>query len=315
MTSKQLAKRGPKTAPGKLAVSTNANTHGILSVRPVVQVYESQDSWRSHRKAIMDALKPTDGLEQALAERVAACAWRLNRVLFFEVETIAERQESVVDDLREQQRYVSSSRDALEFDAIEEAEKHKGIYEDLVGLYREEIEEFSSHHTAPWVFLQGPWEAVRYAAYQEDPKFEDKVPEQLFWDMSDALQEKMEERCNHGTGTSVAELREALELLVGEAGIKDEEHYTAYECLMEKLCTAAEAEINGCLDKAKMAERAIISKRRQHIIPNEDQLQKISRYEAHLSREMYKALHELEALQARRNGGSAPLARIDLQTP
>jgi hypothetical protein len=136
-----------------------------------------------------------------------------------------------------------------------------------------------------------------------------------FWDMSDALQEKMEERCNYGTGTSVAELREAIKTLVEEAGIKDEEHYTAYECLMEKLCTEAEAEIKNHLKKAETAEKAIVAKRRQNIIPNEDQLQKISRYEAHLSREMYRALHELEALQARRNGGSAPLARIDLQTP
>jgi len=39
------------------------------------------------------------------------------------------------------------------------------------------------------------------------------------------------------------------------------------------------------------------------------------RMKAHLSRAMYKALHELKALQARRNGGSAPLARIDVQIP
>ena len=84
---------------------------------------------------------------------------------------------------------------------------------------------------------------------------------------------------------------------------------------MEKLCTEAEAEIKGHLKKAKAAEKEIISKRRFHILPKEEGLQKISRYEAHLSREMYKALHELEALQARRNGGSAPLARIDLQLP
>jgi hypothetical protein len=82
--------------------------------------------------------------------------------------------------------------------------------------------------------------------------------------------------------------------------------------LMEKLCTEAEAEIKGHLKKAKAAEKEIISKRRFHILPKEEDLRKISRYEAHLSREMYKALHELEALQARRNGGSAPLARIDL---
>jgi hypothetical protein len=310
----KLAKTGPKTLQGKIAVSTNASTHGILSIRPVVQVYESQDTWRSHRKAIMDALKPEDGLEQVLAERIAACAWRLNRVLFFEVEHVAEQQENLVDEMRKYQRRHSSlyPSDELNFDAIEEADKHRAIYEDLVGLYREEKDEFSSHHTVPWVFLQGPWEAVNYAAYQEDPKYENNLPEDLLYDMSDGLQQKMEERCNYGTGTSVAELREAIKTLVEEAGIKDEEHYTAYECLMEKLCTEAEAETIGYLEKAKTAEKAIISKRRQQIIPQEDVLQKISRYEAHLSREMYKALHELEALQTRRAGGVAPLARIDV---
>ena len=35
-------------------------------------------------------------------------------------------------------------------------------------------------------------------------------------------------------------------------------------------------------------------------------------WEAHLSRLFHKALHELEALQTRRLGGSAPLARLDV---
>ena len=35
-------------------------------------------------------------------------------------------------------------------------------------------------------------------------------------------------------------------------------------------------------------------------------------YEAHLSSGLYKAIHELEALQARRTGGAAPLARLDV---
>ena len=48
MASKnQLAKRGPKTAPGRLAASVNASTHGILSPRPVVAAYESQGAWKA----------------------------------------------------------------------------------------------------------------------------------------------------------------------------------------------------------------------------------------------------------------------------
>src|SRR3712207_9251093 len=80
---------------GKIAVSTNASTHGILSVKPVVTIYESQDQWRAHRKAIMEALRPEGGMEQALADRVASCSWRLNRVLFFEAQTLTDQQENL----------------------------------------------------------------------------------------------------------------------------------------------------------------------------------------------------------------------------
>lgn len=40
-------------------------------------------------------------------------------------------------------------------------------------------------------------------------------------------------------------------------------------------------------------------------------LSPILRYEAHLSRQLYRAMHELEALQAARNGRAVPLIRLD----
>ncbi len=57
-----------------------------------------------------------------------------------------------------------------------------------------------------------------------------------------------------------------------------------------------------------------MAERRDRILTDRADLEKISRYEAHLSRQMYQALHELEALQARRAGKRAPLARQDVQT-
>ena len=48
-------------------------------------------------------------------------------------------------------------------------------------------------------------------------------------------------------------------------------------------------------------------------MPDEKTLQKIARYEAHLSRGLYQAMHELEALQTKRSGGAAPLVRLDVQ--
>jgi hypothetical protein len=59
---------------------------------------------------------------------------------------------------------------------------------------------------------------------------------------------------------------------------------------------------------ARQAERMS----RERLLPDETILEKVARYEAHLSRGLYKALHELEALQARRTGGAVPLARLDV---
>jgi hypothetical protein len=43
---------------------------------------------------------------------------------------------------------------------------------------------------------------------------------------------------------------------------------------------------------------------RERLLPDEMTLQKIARYEAHLSRGLYQAMHELEALQTKRRGRS-----------
>jgi hypothetical protein len=42
--------------------------------------------------------------------------------------------------------------------------------------------------------------------------------------------------------------------------------------------------------------------------------QKLQRYEAHLERVLYRALHELEAMQEKHKGGQAPLARLEVNT-
>ncbi|HYM15160.1 MAG TPA: hypothetical protein VEZ14_06340 [Dehalococcoidia bacterium] len=53
---------------------------------------------------------------------------------------------------------------------------------------------------------------------------------------------------------------------------------------------------------------------RATVIPPGPGLEQLMRYEAHLNRQFYQALHELEARQARRRGEPAPLARLDVQS-
>ncbi len=86
------------------------------------------------------------------------------------------------------------------------------------------------------------------------------------------------------------------------------------EQLMEKLRLEARYDLAIKEAKAEEAQAQLLTTRRARILPTEEELQRITRYEAHLSRQMYQALHELEALQKRRTGGESPLARVDVQT-
>ena len=59
-------------------------------------------------------------------------------------------------------------------------------------------------------------------------------------------------------------------------------------------------------------ERDLKRMSRERLLPDENILEKIARYEARLSRGLYKALHELQALQSRRTSGVVPLAQLDV---
>lgn len=61
-------------------------------------------------------------------------------------------------------------------------------------------------------------------------------------------------------------------------------------------------------------EQKISRKVRECILPDEKTLEKISRYEAHLSRQLYHAVHELENLKKHRiTGEGVPPLRLDVQ--
>ena len=105
-----------------------------------------------------------------------------------------------------------------------------------------------------------------------------------------------------------------------EAGVRpevqtvDASPVSPEEQLMEALHTEARYDLAMKETKAEEVQGQLLAARRERILPSEEDLQKVARYEAHLSRQMYQALHELEALQKRRSGGEAPLARVDVQT-
>lgn len=66
-------------------------------------------------------------------------------------------------------------------------------------------------------------------------------------------------------------------------------------------------------EAASIAERQHLTTASARLLPHPLDLDKIIRYEAHLSRQLYQALHQLEAMRAERQGQSTPLLRVDVQ--
>jgi hypothetical protein len=84
------------------------------------------------------------------------------------------------------------------------------------------------------------------------------------------------------------------------------------EAVLEAAMRSAEWKVKKAKHSAEEVERDLERMSRERLLPEEKTLEKVARYEAHLSRGFCKALHELEALQVRRAGGAAPLARLDV---
>jgi hypothetical protein len=91
---------GPITPEGKARSSKNALRHGVHSTLPVIPGLEWNEDWATHRAGILKSLAPKGTLEEALAERVALCLWRLKRVHRYETAITSVGLERIEDQLR-----------------------------------------------------------------------------------------------------------------------------------------------------------------------------------------------------------------------
>jgi hypothetical protein len=65
-------------------------------------------------------------------------------------------------------------------------------------------------------------------------------------------------------------------------------------------------------EQAAIAERQHLDTASARCLPSPHDIARIIRYEAHLSRQFYLALHEFESMRAARRGQPAPLIRVDV---
>lgn len=290
---------GPSTESGKEGVRWNAAQHGIRSPAPVVPGIEKAEDWEAHGAGILESLKPEGHLETVLAERVALFSWRLNRVTRYETETIALSQEKAEDDLADKRRYASNVLGADHPETVRSNLEHA----------RANYRLFKRFHKMP-----------------DDKRISALDADSILWDVAehtdqvaegDIAPEDLLERISIPGVPDGSDAREDFEgwtAGAARAGIEAIARATNEDPkeLLEVTTSGAKRAIIGKEQAAERVAHDLERMSRERLLPPDKTLEKVARYEAHLSRQLYKALHELEALQARRKGGSAPLARLDV---
>jgi hypothetical protein len=291
---------GPATPDGKAIVRWNATRHGISSPAPVVPGLEKREDWQAHRDGIFDNLSPVGHLEDTLAERVALLSWRLNRVTRFETEAITISQEQVEENIHkwawrlrlpEDNPYASTHPADIRFDAKHTRQTHNALKR-FPSLEPGKTLKGEDASSVVWGVLMAAQKAIGEEIDVEDLDLPG-VPE-------DAIVEEL-------PAMKMEDVRGCVES-IARAASQDPEG------LLEAATETARWDAVSAKGKAERTEAEIDVMRRERILPDEKTLEKISRYEAHLSRQLYQALHELENLQKHRTTGEGtPLARLDVQ--
>ncbi len=286
---------GPRTAAGKAVARLNRVAHGMDASTPVIPS-ESTAEWEAHRAGIAEALAATNALEAELVDRIALLLWRLRRVVRYETAVVAIEQESVVEAI------------------VTESDP-----DDLLALLSERKETFAERLAA-----NGRALAVASHRLQVLDGWNNQEDD---WDLASvdvvALLEAVAEQgeidlrrvrfagvpkgvdIDAFEGWTVDAVQQSLDVIARSAR-------TDLADLLAEAREATDEEVRSLTTVRERLMQRMDRLRTQRILPDNATLEKITRYESHLHRQLLNTLHELEALQARRQGAISPLARIDV---
>jgi hypothetical protein len=321
---------GPKSPSGKERSSKNALRHGLRSETAVLP-FEQADAWERHRDGVVRSLAPVGGLEQELAARVALCLWRLRRVAAYEAATTSAAIQQVTDDA---DRLAESRAEDKDDDLFPRQDA-----DDVTNLARTEKRLDKARDQLAWA--EGERDLVELLAAGAD----DATPVgggdagNLLEEVSNDLPEDKVESSPDATaasfllrlgvpqdevdrpwdwpGWTVGLVRKGLALIAAQA------QFPADRLLARMLVTHREGVTEKAVKVRDLARKAQTLRRRvkatedrerlRRLLPESVALDKVLRYEAHVSRQLLQVLHTLERLQASRAGADvSPPAALDV---
>lgn len=287
-------KGGPKTSEGKAVARMNATKHGLRALTPVIPGVEDPEEWEEHRTGILESLAPVGKLEAVFADRVALILWRLQRVVRYESEVVACRQQAGTP------AEVWFQQTAPEWPEWAPPRSGPSVPLTPYGLADLARRLPLLGHSWPITAFAG---AALLKALAAATGVVDLARVPVAWHFLHLDPEALS-----GCYPLPQLLTAVAHVDAASRGVNttngDPVPLLSRERLAELMVQVVE--------RADAAVAAIAAGSPSRLMASPEDLDRIQRYEAHLNRQLQAAMHELEALQARRIGRAAPLARVDV---
>lgn len=300
-----LLSTGPKTERGKRAVSRNAIKHGLLAREVVITTGDGEESLEEFH-ALVEGLEkcyaPVGTIEETFVQTIATCLWRKARVMRAENGEIRKRLDTLSMDraLRSLDKanlgLALSEMDIYWYRAENQGDQKVSTMDrwSAMRVAQSNLRE----HRSGLEYLNALLEIAK-SEITSDGHMSEKIRKKIFraFCFSDyffavtcrsagAPESKMEDPPpKQGTDKEI-EAERALSVAYIDIQLNRISAFKEYALEREKLAGDAEA--------------------RSFSLPPVDATDKLLRYEAHLDRQLYRAMDQLERLQRQRRGENVP---------
>jgi hypothetical protein len=297
---------GPRTEHGKRAVARNAIKHGLLAREVVITAGDGEEDLQEF-EALLERLwqeyEPVGVLEETLVQRIATCWWRLARVLRAENGEIRKRLDCAFAEgvLRASDKHSldMASLDLLGlgklFSTSNETDQKLSGRERLLVVQKCQSDLRRNHDSVEYsraVLLKVKSELASKRDLSEPTK---DLLAQTFG-LTDNVFVKVCLIVAGGTLGKDSSPEEA----------SNEEPPNGIDVVIKFIdlrLKELESLKQHTLERAKFEQEA---EARSLGLPAEDATDKLLRYEAHLDRQLYRAMDQLERLQRQRKGEKVP---------
>jgi hypothetical protein len=277
-----LRSTGPRTPEGKAVSSRNNTCHGLFASTPVIPRIESPAAWSQHRDQTIASLGPVGQVESALAERVALILWRLNRVARYEQDVTRSSRRRVHDDVTSYQIGTMS--------VVENQEKVREHLTRMRATLRALTHFVSNSPETRLAGRHAEMILVSIAHHVEGFDLETFhppgiIPDDVPW--------------HNVPNWTVERLHRFIAAIAGSAGREPDDLVTAAFATVREF-------INSDRALLRPFDRQLKDLRRERILPQSGSLDRVMRYEKHLTRQLAQTLAELRLLQRARATANDP---------